>query len=314
LLLQKYLLLGEIARDPKLRRTPAAAVAHQLLEWYGARQPGLTEASFTSLAKATGISSETAKRVVRMLIKGGYFRHRPGGPDHTPNLYFPRFAPRSPKELLVSRMTLVSPMTPPSGVTNDPPSGVSNDTHKDIEESIHPLTREERARPRRRDGRMMGGSKTTQSPRSPTAVPAGNPDSQKVIRSTAIAAARRQPQRATNTRAGREAALRNYQPGPDTTAYLSEHCAAVLDWDSSAHVEKFRHWYLAHPKVIPPDIDAIDAAFRKWMLDQPRFAKDDTPRTGQRRSSSAMNALENILPDLDAIVEQAQRSEKGRRK
>jgi hypothetical protein len=296
LLLQKYLLLGEIAKDRALHRLPAVAVAYQILEWYGARRPGLAEASHRALAKATGIPLRVIQRTAPRLVEQGHFRCRPGGVDHKPSLYYPNFTAAT--ETIATSGDRSRHLSPQAATDTIATSGgtsiATSGGHTDIlRQTSYPLMREERARPKRRIGRMMGGSKTTQSSRQPTAVPAEEPNSGRIHPRPSAAAARRKP----TARKMTAAEFENFEPDAEDHAHISENCGAVDDPHGPRWVRDFVNFWLNDKNRVPAD---PHRAFRTFMDYRQRWATEEkdhrtTPRTGQRRGgSTAMDELFKI--------------------
>jgi hypothetical protein len=87
-----------------------------------------------------------------------------------------------------------------------------------------------------------------------------------------------------NRRGDRRALLKRYNPS-----------AALVDWAREQYgvnalddrvLGKFIDWHIKHPDKLPVDIEAIEAAYRNWIRDQPRFSEQSRHRPQQHSNAS----------------------------
>jgi hypothetical protein len=87
--------------------------------------------------------------------------------------------------------------------------------------------------------------------------------------------------------------LDDYQPGPEFVAWARENTPAVNPLDPFI-IGQFKDWYLSRG----PELKDPDAAYRKWLRDEPKFARQRSRQRGSEGGNQRGSLLDAALDEV----------------
>jgi hypothetical protein len=266
-LLDKWRLARQIAEDRRLSRADMA-LGVLLLDLYNDAK-GCAWPSLEWMATAASIDRSTATRSVARLIDLGYFERTSGGGRGRASHYRPRFqqpvnrradAPDSVKKQARQRTETGAPVY--ENRCTDAQKQVRGRATTTLKSTITNPPRERGARTQGEDLFYSGRNKPIEGQPRDDVLPSHH---RRRLDDPAPRHGDGVPLASTGER--RHVDLTEWQPSAETAAWASEHAANVDDPLGPAIVEKFRNYHLARDhKFADPD-----AAYRKWLSDEPSF-------------------------------------------
>jgi hypothetical protein len=87
--------------------------------------------------------------------------------------------------------------------------------------------------------------------------------------------------------------LEDYQPGSEFVAWAREESPGVNPLDPII-IGQFKDWYLSRG----PELKDFNAAYRKWLRDEPKFARQRSRHRGSEGSNMGGSMLDGALDEL----------------